>query len=134
MLVCRAVTRATGRFANVRGAVSSTSKLIVAGVRLDREPVLALAGMLARDGSDRTARTLLDAVTKGREFVALTPDDKERVLAVLDHPPASLSALRGALFDELNWRRNGLMPPSRPGGIAGATAAPGSERVRVAWV
>jgi hypothetical protein len=114
--------------------VSSTRKLIVAGVRLDREPVLALAGMLARDGSDRTARTLLDAVTKGRQFVTLTRDDKERVLAVLDHPPASLSALRGALFDELNWQRNGLTPPSRPGGIAGAIADPASEPGRVAWV
>ena len=114
--------------------MSSTRKLIVAGIRLDREPVLALAGMLAREGSDRTARTLLDAVTKGREFVALTPDDKEHILGVLDHPPVSLSALREALFDELNWQRNGLMPPSRPGGIADAIAGSGAERGRVAWI
>jgi hypothetical protein len=108
--------------------------LVVAGTRMAREDVLALAGMLARDGSDRTARILLGALVRGRDFVALTADDKERVLAVLDHPPDALAPLRGALFDELNWQRSGLVPPPHARGIAAAVSRSGGDRPRVAWV
>jgi hypothetical protein len=78
---------------------------IVAGIRLDRTETLELAKMLTRAGSDHTARLLLDAVTYGEEFVALSRDDREEILAVLDHPPHELVALRTLLFTELNWRR-----------------------------
>jgi len=78
---------------------------IVAGTRISRGHTLELAAMLARDGSDHTARVLLDAVTLAREFVALTADDREAILAVLDHPRGELVELRTALFAELNWRR-----------------------------
>lgn len=78
---------------------------IVAGVRLAREQMLELAAMLARDGFDHAARVLLDAVTTGQEFVALTTDEREAILAVLDRPPPGLVDLRSALFSELNWRR-----------------------------
>jgi uncharacterized protein (DUF1778 family) len=82
---------------------------IVAGVRIPREQALELAAMLTRDGSDHTARLLLKAVINhGQEFVALTLEDRERILAVLDHPPRGLAELRSVLFDELNWRRVGL--------------------------
>jgi hypothetical protein len=108
--------------------------LVVGGKRLVRQDVLTLAGMLTRDGSDRTARVLLEALVHGSVFVALTTADKECLLAVLDAPPASLAPLRGALFDELNWQRAGLVPPSRSGGIAAATARAKHERANVAWV
>ncbi len=78
---------------------------IVAGTRISREQTLELAATLARDGSDHTARVLLDAITLAREFVALTADDREAILAVLDHPRGELVDLRTALFAELNWRR-----------------------------
>jgi hypothetical protein len=78
---------------------------IVAGLRLSREQTLELAAMLTRDGFDHTARVVLDAVTGGRDFVALTTDDREAMLAVLDRPRAELVDLRSALFSELNWRR-----------------------------
>ena len=79
---------------------------IVAGVRITREQALAVAAMLTRDGSDHTARLLLDAVINpGQEFVALTTDDRECILELLDRPPVDLSELRSALFDDLNWRR-----------------------------
>lgn len=77
---------------------------IVAGVRLSREHALELASMLTRVGSDHTARLVLRAVTSGQEFVALAEEDRERILAVLEHPPLGLGELRGVLFDELNWR------------------------------
>lgn len=67
-----------------------------------------------RDGSDRTARLLLEAITTGREFVALTTDDRESILAVLDHPTHDeLVELRGALFSELNWQRTMGRGPRR---------------------
>jgi uncharacterized protein (DUF1778 family) len=86
---------------------------IVAGIRTSREQTLELAAKLARDGSDRTARVLLDAITQGHEFVALTVDDREAILAVLDHPPEGLVDLRTALFAELNWRRGLARGPRR---------------------
>jgi hypothetical protein len=87
---------------------------IVAGVRVSREQALHVAAMLTRVGFDRTARLLLDAVTSGQEFVALATDDREAILAVLDHPsPDELVELRTVLFDELNWQR-GLIDAARP--------------------
>jgi uncharacterized protein (DUF1778 family) len=78
---------------------------IVAGVRIEREHLLELAAMLDRRGSASTSRLLLEAATDGREFVALTPADREAILDALDHPPVELVELREALFAELNWRR-----------------------------
>jgi hypothetical protein len=96
---------------------------ILAGVRVTREQTLELAAMLTRDGSDHTARLLLEATTHNPELVALSPEDREAILAVLDHPSGVLVELRSALFDELTWRRSGLKPlrgrrsgfPARPG-------------------
>jgi uncharacterized protein (DUF1778 family) len=87
---------------------------IVAGVRIRREQTLELAAMLSRDGFDHTARLLLEGVTLGQEFVALTSDDREAILAVLDRPPAAFAELRGALFAELNWRRGIAHGPVSP--------------------
>ena len=82
---------------------------IVAGVRIPREQVLELAAMLTRSGSDHAARVLLRAViNRGQEFVALSVEDRARILDVLERPPAGLAELRGVLFDELNWRRESL--------------------------
>ena len=57
---------------------------IVAGTRISREQTLELAATLAREGSDRTARVLVDAIRLARDFVALTTDDREAILAVLN--------------------------------------------------
>ena len=108
--------------------------LIVAGIRLRRDRALALASMLSRDGSDRTARVLLSALTNGQMFVALTTDDKERILAALARQSPSFADLRGALFDELNWQRRGLEPPTRPCGLEATISGRASKRVNVAWV
>lgn len=78
---------------------------IVAGTRLSREQTLELAARLSRDGFDRTERMLLEALTSGQEFIALSDDDREAMLAVLEHPPADLTELRSVLFADLNWRR-----------------------------
>jgi len=78
---------------------------IVAGTRISRQQTLELAATLAREGSDHTARVLLDAITLARDFVALSADDREALLSVLHHPQDELVDLRTALFNELNWRR-----------------------------
>jgi len=87
---------------------------ILAGVRVSREQTLELAAMLTRDGSDHTARVLLEATTNSQDIVALSTEDRESILAVLDHPTGDLVDLRRVLFDELTWRRSGLL--SRRGG------------------
>ncbi|HEY7344349.1 MAG TPA: hypothetical protein VH620_02225 [Gaiella sp.] len=96
---------------------------ILAGVRVSREQTLELAAMLTRDGSDHTARVLLEATTNGQEFVALSTEEREAILAVLDRPTGELAELRQALFDELAWRRSGLL--SRRGRRTGFPARPG---------
>ena len=78
---------------------------IVAGTRISRQQTLELAAKLVRDGSDRTARVLLDAVTFRSDFVALSTEDREALLSVLDHPQDELVELRTTLFAELNWSR-----------------------------
>ena len=108
--------------------------LIVAGIRLTRDEALALASMLTRDGFDRVARVLIAAVTKGHEFVALGREDREDILAALTRRTTELVELRQALFDELNWQRTGLDPPSSPGGLEAATTRRARKRVNVAWV
>ena len=80
---------------------------IVAGIRLSREEALELGSILTREGSDRPARLLLRALTSGQDFVALTTDDKEEIVAALDRRPTTLVEVRRALFDELNWQRAG---------------------------
>jgi len=78
---------------------------IVAGTRISRQQTLELAAKLARDGCDRTARVLLDAITVHSDFVALSTEDREALLSVLDHPQDELVELRTTLFSELNWSR-----------------------------
>ena len=82
---------------------------ILAGVRVSRDQTLELAALLTRDGSDHTARILLAATTSGQDFVSLSREDREAILAVLDHPSGELVELRSVLFDELAWRRSGLV-------------------------
>ena len=107
---------------------------IVACIRLSREEALELGGILTREGSDRPARLLLRALTSGQDFVALTTDDKEEIVAALDRRPTILVELRRALFDELNWQRQGLAPPRRARGIGSVASRNENERVNVAWV
>ena len=106
----------------------------VAGIRLTRDEALALGSMLTSDGCDRAARLVLRAVTLGQEFVALTTDDKEDALAALTRRPAALVELRHALFDELNWQRQGLAPPERGHGLGAVTGRRSRRRVDVRWV
>ena len=79
---------------------------VLAGRRISREATLALAEMLKGDAFDSTARLLVNAVTTGEEFVALSKDDRLAILAVLDRPPDELRELRTVLYYDVMWHRN----------------------------
>ena len=90
---------------------------ILAGVRVSREQTLELAAMLTRDGSDHTARVLLEATTLSQEFIALSTDDREAVLAVLDRPTGDLVELRSVLYDFTGGRSGMLRSHKRRAGF-----------------
>jgi hypothetical protein len=79
---------------------------IVAGIEVDRQQVLELASMLARNGSDHTSRVLLGAITTGQD-VALTTDDRRCILTVTDDPPPGLERLRATLLEERERQQAG---------------------------
>ena len=107
--------------------------LIVAGIRVHRDQVLALAAMLTAMGRIERDASCWRRSRDAEQFVALTLDDRERILDALAHPPIELSDLRGALFDELNWRRQGLARPSVRADRSRRRPTPG-EQGKVAWV
>jgi uncharacterized protein (DUF1778 family) len=60
---------------------------------------------LLRDGGfDETAETLEDAYDVECKALALTIEDRERILRALDDPPDGLAELRGVLLREHEWR------------------------------
>ena len=75
---------------------------------------------------------MLEALTNGELFVALTLDDREDILAALSRRTTSLVELRRALFDELNWRREGC-PAEALARDRGRDLRRDRERVNVAW-
>jgi hypothetical protein len=93
---------------------------IVVGGRGHRRELLSPGHSLPPPRSSGPASALLDAVTVGQEFIAVAADDREAILAVLDHATTDeLVELRTSLFAELNWRR-GLIggAPSQPSPFA----------------
>jgi hypothetical protein len=80
---------------------------------------MMLAGLFVRPELVRTLAALVYEPTASvRELaldrkiavVALTIDDRERILRALDDPPAGLEELRGVLLREHEWRvREGLV-------------------------
>ena len=82
---------------------------IVAGVRLSREHALELAAMLRDDGSDHTARLLLDgrARTISSSSRSRTKIGRESWRCWVIRRTGSVSCA-ACLFDELNWRRESL--------------------------
>jgi hypothetical protein len=73
-----------------------------AGLRVPNEDVVALAKMV-----DEPSRTILDnALERETVVLALTIDDRERILRALDDRQTdALAELRGVLLTEHEWRR-----------------------------
>ena len=80
--------------------------MMLAGLRVTSEDVRELAGLV----EEPTRGVLEKALELGTIIVALTIDDRERILRALDDPPDGLAELRGVLLREHEWWvREGLV-------------------------
>jgi hypothetical protein len=60
----------------------------------------------------RAAEMIAKGVERELYAVAVTPDERDAMLSVLEDPPVSLAELRGALARDFEWRqREGLDTP-----------------------
>jgi hypothetical protein len=82
------------------------ASMMLAGLFVRPELVRELAGLVY----EPTSSVLELALDRNIAVVALTIDDRERILRALDDPPAGLEELRGVLLEEHEWRkREGLV-------------------------
>ena len=92
------------RVARLRGTFAS---VYLAGLRIPDEDVREIIRLV-----DEPTRSLLEkSLALEAEVVALTIDDRERILSALDDVRTdALAELRGALISEREWRaREGLV-------------------------
>ena len=83
--------------------------MMLAGLPVRDHDVLDLARLLHDAGFEDTAEVLVVALEAEQTLVALTIEDRERILRVLDEPPERLAALRVVLLAEQVGRvRDGL--------------------------
>jgi hypothetical protein len=79
---------------------------MLAGIPVSGEFVRRLAACV----DEPTASYLTLAVEAGRSVVALTIEDRERIIRALGDRPDGLAELRGVLLREHEWRvREGLV-------------------------
>jgi hypothetical protein len=78
--------------------------MLLAGVDLSDETLLALVALLRADHYGHVADKLDDALVDDVADVGLTNKDRNAILDVLDDPPAELERLRGVLYTEYAWR------------------------------
>jgi hypothetical protein len=79
--------------------------MMLAGIRVRDEDVRELAGLV----DEPTATVLRNAVERETVIVALSIEDRERILR-LDDSPVGLAELRDVLLQEHEWRvREGLV-------------------------
>ena len=82
------------------------ASMMLAGVPVSAELISELAQIV----DEPTASMLERGLEVGTKVLALTIDDRERLLRALDDPPAGLAELRGVLLREHEWRkREGLV-------------------------
>jgi hypothetical protein len=82
----------------------------LAGVSVPETYVALLAELLIAAGLEDTADVLLLALDAGQDLVALSIQDREAMLRVLDDPPQGLAELQGVLLAEHERRvREGLV-------------------------
>jgi len=88
--------------------------MMLAGVPIPSAAVAELAGLLRARGNDELADAAgndeladrLDrALANETKLLALSIEERIRILYVLDDPPDELAELRGVLINEVEWRR-----------------------------
>jgi hypothetical protein len=83
--------------------------LMLAGVPVRHQDVLDLVQRLLEAGFEDTADALAVALDAGQRLVAVTVQDREAILRVLEEPPDELAELRGVLLREHARVRDGLV-------------------------
>jgi len=80
--------------------------MMLAGIPVRDDDVRELAGLV----EEPTRGVLEKALGLGTVIVALSIEDRERILRALDDPADGLTALRGVLLRKHEWRkREGLV-------------------------
>ena len=83
---------------------------MLAGIPVADKDVLELARLLREVGFDEVAVRLEGGYDSETKVLALTIEDRERIIRALDDPPAGLAELRDVLLREHTWRvENGLV-------------------------
>ena len=77
--------------------------MTLAGIRVPDQSVHELAGLV----DEPTAAVLLKALELKTAIVALSIEDRERIIRALDDPPDGLAELRSVLVREHEWRVRG---------------------------
>jgi hypothetical protein len=77
---------------------ASASSVMLSGTSVRSDAVRLLATLL---GGDALAQKLDRAVANGNSIVALSIEDRQRIVDVLEEPPSSLSELRKVLVTQL---------------------------------
>ena len=78
--------------------------MMLAGIPVRDQDVLELARLRREASFNETAERLEDAYDLETKILALTIEDRERILRALDDPPHGLAELRGVLQSEHEWR------------------------------
>ena len=88
--------------------------MMLAGVPIPAVAVADLADLLRAGGEDELADAagnddladrLERALANETKLLALSIEERIRILYVLDDPPDELAELRGVLINEVEWRR-----------------------------
>jgi uncharacterized protein (DUF1778 family) len=77
------------------------ASMMLAGLRVSPDLVRELAAIV----DEPTATVLERALEVETVVLALSIEDRERILRALDDPPAGLAELRGVLLQEHEWRK-----------------------------
>lgn len=87
-----------------------TNSVMLCGTPVQDEKVRLLASML---GGDTLAQKLERAVENRNAIVALSVEDRQRIVDVLDGPPWSLPELRSALAGQLKKQKDKALQQQR---------------------
>jgi hypothetical protein len=80
--------------------------MLLGGVAIDDRLVRRLATIVGRSLGNKLDHALLFRA----QIVALTRDEKEAILAALEHAPPELEAVRELLLSDEQWRLRGRLP------------------------
>ena len=79
--------------------------MMLAGIPVPASATAELSDLLGTAGHDQLADRLKRALDDETRLLALSIEERIRILSVLDDPSNDLAELRGVLINEVEWRR-----------------------------